>query len=453
MSTTSASTTTGRPKSTNNNAVRIVSYNLLSSKLARSSHFTHSQPEHLAFEYRLPLILEKLDDAMKRDFDGDVDGDGATTAEKTPPTIFALQEVCYPFASELHTFFAQRGYHFVTGLYGRPFNGYMGVGIAYPLKDFETVKVDICRLSDERSGGWPREKKVDEEKSSSYASGLGLGGIMQKITKTVEVVAARTIQTVINNHFVKRLGYSPADEKKIDPWEMSEKRFNVLLTVVLRFAGGTGGTFAFSNYHMPCAFFAPPVMNIHSEMVSRRVQDLAAASWNDSRGGDGSDDDAAAAAAAAGGALAKTVPYILAGDFNILPDSPQYKLLTTGELDESDPTYPPPKHGVDWKVECQPMDSAYARKDANGAEPEFTNYAHCRDDPDPFIGTLDYIFLSRKEIATGESKGSEISEWWKVHGVRKLSCKADSGGPFPNQEEPSDHYLISADLELVPTET
>ena len=42
-----------------------------------------------------------------------------------PPAIFALQEVCYPFASELHTFFANRGYHFVTGLYGRPFNGYV----------------------------------------------------------------------------------------------------------------------------------------------------------------------------------------------------------------------------------------------------------------------------------------------------------------------------------------
>ena len=93
----------------------------------------------------------------------------------------------------------------------------------------------------------------------------------------------------------------------------------------------------------------------------------------------------------------KTIPYILAGDFNILPDSPHYKLLTTGELDKSDATYPPSKHGENWTIQCLPMDSAYAMKDT--AEPEFTNYAHCREDPDPFIGTLDYIFLSQKDIS------------------------------------------------------
>ena len=106
--------------------VRVVSYNLLSSKLARPSHFTHTNPEHLEFEYRLPLILDKLDEAMKRDFLTNEEEQAAVSqksAAPPPPTIFALQEVCYPFASALHTFFAQRGYHFVTGLYGRPFNG------------------------------------------------------------------------------------------------------------------------------------------------------------------------------------------------------------------------------------------------------------------------------------------------------------------------------------------
>ena len=116
MSTSSAKTSMG---------VRVVSYNLLSSKLARPSHFTHTNPEHLEFEYRLPLILDKLDEAMKRDFLTTEEEQAAVSqsAAAPPPTIFALQEVCYPFASALHTFFAQRGYHFVTGLYGRPFNG------------------------------------------------------------------------------------------------------------------------------------------------------------------------------------------------------------------------------------------------------------------------------------------------------------------------------------------
>jgi mRNA deadenylase 3'-5' endonuclease subunit Ccr4 len=49
-------------------SLRVVSYNLLSSKLAQPSHYTHAEPEHLEPEYRLPMILSKLDDEMKRGF-------------------------------------------------------------------------------------------------------------------------------------------------------------------------------------------------------------------------------------------------------------------------------------------------------------------------------------------------------------------------------------------------
>ncbi|KAL9181227.1 hypothetical protein ACHAXT_010032 [Thalassiosira profunda] len=373
--------------STSASRVRVVSYNLLSSKLARPSHFTRADPAHLEPEHRLPLILAKLEKAMDRGFAKDT---------SAPPTIFALQEVCYPFASKLHTFFANRGYHLVTGLYGRPFNGYMGIAIAYPTKHFETLDVDICRLSDERPGGWPRKPVVDEE---GGGKGLGLRSIIQQFTRTL-------VQTV-NDRIVKRL--TSSGERVIDPWEMSENRFNVLLTATLRFR--EGGSFVISNYHMPCAFYAPPVMNIHSELAAKRVQYLASKNAE----------------------TEKALPFIFAGDFNILPGSPHYNLLTTGELDASDPTYPPPKHGVEWKVESLPMDSAYAKM--LGLEPEFSNYAHIRDQEDPFIGTLDYIFLSQNE--------------WTVHEVQRLPRTKDSGGPFPNETEPSDHLLIAADLELL----
>ncbi|KAL7530532.1 hypothetical protein ACHAXR_004330, partial [Thalassiosira sp. AJA248-18] len=418
------STTTSTSSSMNNN-VRIVSYNLLSSKLARPSHFTHANPDHLEYENRLPVILTKLDEAMNSGFG---ESEEETPKSTTPPTIFALQEVCYPFASALHTFFAQRGYHFVTGLYGRPFNGYMGVGIAYPLKDFDTVNVDICRLSDERAE-WPREK-IDEGESNDNSKGLGQ--IIQKFSKTFEVLAAQTIQT-LNKQITKRLGYTA--KKIIDPWDMSENRFNVLLTVALRYRTGDSNAFSVSNYHMPCAFYAPAVMNIHAEMAAKRVQDLAAESWKSIQKNDESSEGT------------KTIPHVFAGDFNILPDSPHYKLLTTGKLEKSDPTYPPPKHGVEWKVESLPMDSAYA---LHNTEPEFTNYAQVKDD-EPFIGTLDYIFLSQKEQTSNANElgCATMGEWWKVHGVKRLPCREDSGGPFPNDKEPSDHFLIAADLELV----
>lgn len=39
------------------------------------------------------------------------------------------------WAGELHAFFAAEGYQFVTALYGRHFNGYMGVGLAWPISE------------------------------------------------------------------------------------------------------------------------------------------------------------------------------------------------------------------------------------------------------------------------------------------------------------------------------
>ena len=415
LSSVAAMSTAATPSST---SLRVVSYNILSSKLAQPSHYTHAEPKYLEPEYRLPIILSKLDDEMKRGFGG-TDDETKTQSADPPPSIFALQEVCYPFSSALHAFFAQRGYHFVYGPYGKKFNGYMGVGIAYPMKDFTTVNVDICRLSDERADGWPREKR--NEGGNDGEQEVSIGRTIQKLRARIGSLAFQTIQSAMNSSIAKRLGYDNG-KPPIDPWEMSENRYNVLVTVTLRPIAG-GSTFSVSNYHMPCAYFAPAVMNIHTEMVAKRVQDLAAVSWKSIHGDDEEES-------------AKTIPYILTGDFNILPESAQYKILTTGMLEQSDPTFPPVKYGKQFKVESLPMDSAYTL--LGGSEPEFTNYSQCRDDP-PFIGTLDYIFLS---------KSTSTTEGWKVHRTKTLPNKETSGGPFPGENEPSDHLLIAADLEL-----
>lgn len=108
-----------------------------------------------------------------------------------------------------------------------------------------------------------------------------------------------------------------------------------------------------------------------------------------------------------------------------------YHFLTTGELETTSPFYPSPKNGIDWKPTMKPMRSAYATR--NGSEPDFTNYAHTRGRSDPFIDTLDFIFLS---------------EQWQVSAVRELAHRDGSGGPFPNldKDEPSDHVMIAASL-------
>ena len=433
-----------------------------------------TNPDHLEAQHRLPLILSKLEGEMKRSSPSSSPTSTNTSSDSSsispdvvdveqqtphPPTIFCLQEIDYTFTSALHTFFANRGYAFVTGLYGKKFNGYMGIGIAYPLKEFETIQVDICRLSDEKEGGWP-SLVLEDESSDADNNGWALRKVSRGVVGRVKNLALRTVQAttgMIQSYLVQPLGIHlpllSSSKETIDPWVMSENRFNILLTVALRFrdasssnsssssgsASDTTNVFSLSNYHMPCAFYCPPVMNLHIDMAARRARQLAVKLWKDIHPNNDDDDDNTN-----GDKMA--VPHILAGDFNILPDSAHYRLITTGLLDESDPTYPPMKYGVEWKPTCHPMDSAYAKN--NGIEPSFTNYAHLKEEEEAFIGTLDYIFLSRNEEEDGSSSSSSKGKEWVVCDTVKLPEREESGGPFPNECEPSDHLLIAADLEL-----
>jgi 2',5'-phosphodiesterase len=78
-----------------------------------------------------------------------------------------------------------------------------------------------------------------------------------------------------------------------------------------------------------------------------------------------------------------------------------------------------------------PLKSAYAT--ANGAEPDFTNYAKVQDQ-ETFIETLDYLFYS---------------PGWEVKSVKDLPPRGEVPGPLPNEAEPSDHILISAEMSLL----
>ena len=79
----------------------------------------------------------------------------------------------------------------------------------------------------------------------------------------------------------------------------------------------------------------------------------------------------------------------------------------------------------------KPLKSAYMVK--NGREPSFTNYAQTKMDPQPFIDCLDYIFMSDE---------------WIVNSVKDLPTQEEVKGPMPTLIEPSDHLMISADLDF-----
>lgn len=304
--------------------VRVATYNVLSSALAGPTHFTSCDPSNLEFEQRLPRVISKIEDETKL------------------RAIICLQEVSHEFAGPLHAFFAKNNYQFVSGLYGSRFSNYMGVGLALPMDVVDVVDIDLATLSDVRAGGWPKQPPEDE------TIGLVVRRAFSAMTKPVRRVAGRIISAVgafISNddepYMVKLLKGS--DSENTDHWKMSQRRKNMLVFARLK-DKRTGKNFCVSTYHMPCAFFAPMVMNIHVEMAAKRTQDLA-----------------------------EGEACVLAGDFNLKPGSPEYNLITTGALGRDDPTYPASKYGVDWNIEASPMKSAYALS-AEG-EPDFTNYS------------------------------------------------------------------------------
>jgi mRNA deadenylase 3'-5' endonuclease subunit Ccr4 len=356
--------------------IRVVSYNVLSSHLAEPSHFTTYNPDHLEASNRLPVVLKKLEGEIMN-------------SNSRKPVIFCLQEVSYDWAGAFHAFFANRGYHLVTGLYGKKYNGYMGIALAWPTAEFEAAKVDISRLSDTRE--WPAspEKPWWEQ----------------------------LWKNAVENP-LRRLQILPSEPES--HWSHAARRYNVLLTAVLKHKESQQ-QFCIANYHMPCAFYAPKVMTTHADMAVAHVQNMALV---EETSGEGDEEEV----------LISKLPHILAGDFNIKPVDSMYRLMTTGSMDESDPAWPTAhESGALWQpTQQEPVRSAYAV--AQGREPDFTNYARVKED-DPFIDCLDYIFLSKE---------------WGVTAIQELPNREQAVGPFPNLNvnEPSDHLLIATDLEL-----
>ena len=179
-------------------------------------------------------------------------------------TIICLQEVSYATAGALHTFFANRQYHMVTGLYGNKFNGYMGVCLAWPTERFATVDVDICRLADVREDGWPVPPNHHDNNDDTTG---WMTGALQRVTAWWDTTWAR----VWSSHQEPPTTWDDPPEH----WALSERRFNVLVTATLR-DKQTGQTFCIGNYHMPCAYYCPKAMTLHADLAARRVQWWAA---------------------------------------------------------------------------------------------------------------------------------------------------------------------------------
>lgn len=271
-------------KSLLNNRVKITTYNVLSSHLAGANHFTHCIPEYLDAKYRLDKLKTKLEKEIE------------------DQAVVCLQEISQNWAANLHTFFAHRGYHLITGLYGRKFNGYMGVAIAVPLAKYDIDSVDITRIAD--------TKRMPYKPRPVYS-------FVGQIYKT------------IYHHLLKWAEYFNFYTPAIDVWDSALYRTNLMICTRLSLKNthtpdtvlttespesteesvvsappAKKQSFVVGTYHMPCMFKLPSVMVTHCALSAQHIQKYS-----------GHD------------------PYIYVGDFNIKPASSPYQLLTEGTLD------------------------------------------------------------------------------------------------------------------------
>jgi len=160
--------------------------------------------------------------------------------------------------------------------------------------------------------------------------------------------------------------------------ENAKKRANLVVRMKIHL--NNGKAFYLYNYHMPCAFKTPLVQILHIHALKRILASFP------------------------------NIPYILAGDMNILPTSKEYEFLTDTESPSS-----------------ITLTSSYLI--TNKEEPEFTCFNYTKFGGE-FCGCLDYIF---------------VSEEFKV---LKSHLLLTTETELPNADCPSDHLPLRSVLSL-----
>ncbi|GBG33160.1 Glucose-repressible alcohol dehydrogenase transcriptional effector [Hondaea fermentalgiana] len=300
--------------------------------------------------------------------------------------IVCLQEVAHAWLGNIHKLCAENNYTYVHDSYGYYFNGYMGVGIAFSNEKYALEDCKVSRISETKKGGYRPDGDNRRRNDSLWSRAYK--------------IVAKTVRSLLE------LIWPP--EKNL--WFEVERRSNTAVFVRLR-DRATNQKLCVATYHMPCAFRTPPVISAHCSLLAKRINKLA-----------------------------QTDPFVIAGDFNLKPDSPMYELLTQGKFmsdasraegDMPAPAYP----GDAWTMDSgmPKLKSAYA--DVQGKEPEFTNLACTRSQPESsFVETLDYLFYSGTGL--------------RAESVDPLPSRSDVADiiSFPTANEPSDHIKIAAEF-------
>jgi endonuclease/exonuclease/phosphatase family metal-dependent hydrolase len=282
----------------------------------------------------------------------------------TERKIICLQEVCNQWSSEFRTLFTENGYEYVDAIHGRGESDCFGVAIASPMDRYRLIGTDFRVLAESIGREVPASSKLRQPMHAQWTLELTIVSLFHLLYILLNLVLflfgrgphvhpyvmVCYVAFVAIYHHVPwfksailpkttsvrlQIGTFGAAPNVIDrlmrfvagwmswplvlflglvAWcnvrtryyqsdslrkaEESDKR---VITLVLERLGKPGQTFAVTTYHMPCAFRQPLVMYLHLQALLRHH-----ARWCPQGRG------------------------VLAGDFNLQPDSPLYTYMVTG---------------------------------------------------------------------------------------------------------------------------
>jgi mRNA deadenylase 3'-5' endonuclease subunit Ccr4 len=362
-------------------------------------------------------------------------------------SIVCLQEVSLNWCGKLFAFFANNNYTMLVSNYGNRFSGFMGVAIAFPTNKYLLIESDITCIADSKAGGYAgnsdnrRGKNVanSKEQETSLISTISSSLVLFK-TNTIDLAFSLYqfwASTITRFMFFSKSSTKNEFSKTVtvdNPWETSRWKTNTMITLRLRpkINENESNDFLVATYHMPCVFYSPPEMTIHTTLCIQKLQAISQGKY----------------------------PYILAGDFNIKPNSAQYAFITTGILPPvcSDPTdeqingkssLPDKKayegDSFEFALPRGPMKSAYCEYFKH--EPELTNFAKTVDNKTVFSATLDYIFYNHGEKYQGKTSKLQVVNCKSLDEIIQ-DIKTQQLESLPSKTEPSDHLLLAAEFDL-----
>lgn len=272
--------------------------------------------------------------------------------------------------------FSNNQYSIITASYS---GGRWGVGIAYPLVHFTVLK----------------------------NTRINIGESVKTMVNKMNDLPTIKCPEIIKNEL--------ADASDVDNCALS-------ILFMCKYQGKINGKYLMvSTYHMPCCYDKKFFMFSHLYFLKRHL-DYVQTLWTDECN------------------IPREMAQVLAGDFNMLPNSDEYTLMTSMQYSKSIIINVfmciLEELGYDTKNVVN-FWSAHSLK--HGCEPQYTNISlrHNREtgNIDKFIGCIDYIFVNNYVNVRSSLVGLVCNDYENPYETS-----------YPNARCPSDHMPLSSSL-------